>query len=88
MCKTKLVDEATECEGDATYFLGSVDNTLSGNEKWTVHLDIRNTPVGFKIDTGANVCVISEEAFERLETKRELHPPKTVLKGPGDGQLG
>lgn len=58
MCKSKLVSEVTGSEGDTTYFLGSVNSTLSSDEQWTVQLDIGSTPVRFKIDTGADVCVM------------------------------
>lgn len=66
MCKSKVVNEVCEHEDDddeaysVAHFLGSVKSTTSSSsEQWTVKLNIHNTPVSFKIDTGADVCIMS-----------------------------
>ncbi|KAI2655734.1 hypothetical protein H4Q32_024338 [Labeo rohita] len=70
-----------------SFYLGSVHQTGKGStETWTVSLMLGNTPVMFKIDTGADVTVISEKTFENLQTKRELSEANVVLNSPG-GQL-
>ena len=85
MCKSKIVvNEVSEHEENAAYFLGSVKCTPSSSGgQWTVKLNICHTPVSFKIDTGADVCIMSEETFKNLSQVTELHPSKAVLCSPG-----
>ena len=65
MCKSKVVNEVTEQEENTAYFLGSVKSTpLSSGKQWTVKLNICHKQVTFKIDTGADVCIMSEETFK------------------------
>lgn len=81
MCKTKTVREITE-EMENALFLGAV-NEETNEEHWTVQVKIGQTPLNFKIDTGADACVISEETFEQLEPKKELYPAVISLSTPG-----
>lgn len=48
MCKSKNVRQVTERDKDNASFRGSVASTPSGEEQWTVHLDIKGTLMGFK----------------------------------------
>jgi transposase InsO family protein len=88
VCKSKMVvNEVSEHEENAAYFLGSVKCTSSSSGgQWTVKLNICHTPVSFKIDTGADVCIMSEETFKSLSQVTKLHPAKAMLCSPG-GQL-
>lgn len=81
MCKTKTVREITE-EMENALFLGAV-NEETNEEHWTVQVKIGQTPLNFKIDTGADACVISEETFEQLEPKTEMSPAVISLSTPG-----
>lgn len=86
VCKSRLVSEVTEAEGQGQYFLGSVDSTPYDDDDWTVSLNIGSSePINFKIDTGADCCIISETVFKTLQPKRVLHTAKKVLSGPGGG---
>lgn len=87
VCRSRSVNEVTETEraGQTSYFLGSVcDNEKS--EQWTVQLQVDSSPVEFKIDTGADVTVISEDTFHTLIPERTLDPPDIPLDSPG-GEL-
>lgn len=56
------------------------------SDQWTVQLHVDSTPVEFKIDTGADVTVISEKTFHTLTPERRLKPPDIPLDSPG-GEL-
>lgn len=84
MCLTKTVRELTE-DIDQIHFLSAISKDHS-NGNWTVTLQIGDTPTDFKIDTGADASIISEETFKQLSPARELHPADTRLKSPG-GEL-
>lgn len=76
------MSEVRDCEEYDYHFLGSVNSTTSCNE-WTVQLEIGSTPVSFKIDTGADVCIMTEEALRMLKPEKTLLTAKTVLNSPG-----
>lgn len=69
VCRSRSVNEVTETERSeqTSYFLGSVCDEKS--EQWTVQLQVDTTLVEFKIDTGADVTVISEDTFHTLKTR-------------------
>lgn len=78
------VTETVRAE-QTSYFLGSVCDNNKG-EQWTVQLQVDSSPVGFKIDMGADVTVINEETFHTLTPERTLDPPDIPLDSPG-GEL-
>ena len=65
-------------------FLGEVSGNTS-EQSWMVDAQLGTVPVRFKIDTGADVTVISESTFQKCETT--LSPPDKILRGPGSTQL-
>lgn len=66
---TKSVSVVTE---DDDIFLSTVD---AGERAWTVDLKVRHTKVTFKIDTGANVTVISEHVYRPIcRHRKQPHP--------------
>jgi hypothetical protein len=74
---TTVVDE----EGN-TYWL----NTILCNENsrpWTVELPIGGSSLHFKIDTGADISVLSEATYQQLPLKPPLQPSKINLMSPG-----
>jgi len=82
MCKSKVVSEVRDCEEYDYHFLGSVNSTTLCSE-WTVQLEIEGTPVIFKIDTGADMCIMTEEVFKTLKSEKTLLTTKTVLNSLG-----
>uniref|UniRef100_A0A3B1ITQ0 Gypsy retrotransposon integrase-like protein 1 n=1 Tax=Astyanax mexicanus TaxID=7994 RepID=A0A3B1ITQ0_ASTMX len=81
----KAVSEVTE-QAEQSYFLGAVSKAEGSSEQWTVKLLVGSTPVDFKIDTGADVSIISEETYHSLFPKRPLETAKIPLDSPG-GEL-
>ncbi|KAL5509932.1 hypothetical protein EMCRGX_G005382 [Ephydatia muelleri] len=62
-----------------TAFLGPL---ASSNEScWTTEIEMCNTPVTFKVDTGAEVTAISKETFKCLQNL-PLQKPIKILSGP------
>ncbi|ROL43556.1 hypothetical protein DPX16_13487 [Anabarilius grahami] len=78
MCKSKL---STNSEYGSPY-LATCHFTSLHNE-WTVQLEIGSTPVSFKIDTGADVCIMTEAAFKMPKPEKRPLTAKTVLNSPG-----
>lgn len=85
---SRSVNEVSETERaeQTSYFLGSVCDANETSEQWTVQLQVDSTPVDFKIDTGADVTVISEDTFHTLTPEKTLAPPDIPLDSPG-GEL-
>ena len=48
-------------------FLGTVQHNTGSTGKWEETLLVNGTPIEFKIDTGADVSVISESVFKQLQ---------------------
>ena len=65
------------------YFCGSVVNIEDDKPAWYVTLDVEGNPVKFKVDSGADVTVVSEAAYKRLQPKPRLNPNKSPLNSPG-----
>ena len=99
MCKTGKVAHVevdsdgidTHLEVDTDVFLGtltahSLSDTADKNNPWEVTIHLNGEPVLFKIDTGADVSVISETVFKQLSGV-SLNPPNRRLVGPGQNQL-
>ena len=61
------------------HFLGAVKKKSC--DPWMVELSLNGKSTKFKMDTGANVTVISNELFSSLE-EVELKPARTTLFGP------
>ena len=85
-CKAgRSVSEVVEFESehDATtpnYFLGSVKGD-STEPPWRVNLRVNKKHINFKIDSGADVCIINETTFKGLKTP--LLDAQVKLESPG-----
>jgi len=69
----------TECEVEEFY----VDAVAEGGEEhkeWIV-LQINNSTVAFKLDTGAQVNLLSETEFNKLKPRPKLHVAKLKVTG-------
>ena len=67
-------------------FLGGVDTEDTTNNPWRLTLLLNGTPTDFKIDTGAEVSVISRESHEKIGTLPLYQSTKT-LRGPSNYAL-
>ena len=65
------------------YFCGSVVNVEDDKPAWYVTLDVEGNPVKFKVDSGADVTVVSEAAYKRLQPEPRLSPNRSLLNSPG-----
>ncbi|XP_062849175.1 uncharacterized protein K02A2.6-like [Trichomycterus rosablanca] len=91
VCYSKTaVREITEADEDDTMFLGSVelkqskDALLAEDEPpWRTTLTLGDTPVSFKIDSGADTSVMSEATYETLRSKPKLSAVKNTIQSPG-----
>ena len=88
-CQTKNVrsieEEDSEISSLDDYFLGSIESDEK-QRKWSVELMLGYTPVKFKIDTGADVTVISEEIYQRSGLEK-LRKATKKLFGPSQAKL-
>ena len=84
-CLSTSVKEVTtgdQAEATEVYFLGSV--FVEDTEKaWEVTLDVNNNPVTFKVDCGADITVISEDTYNKMQNKPKLTPSSVKVASPG-----
>ena len=86
-CRNKAVREvSSECAQEASAFLGAMGESKDDSNPWKVSLKLNSVPVELKIDTGAEVSVIPESVFKKLEGIA-LIPMSKTLYGPGSHVL-
>ena len=66
-------------------YLYTVENT-NGN-MWELQVRIGQNLIKFKLDTGAEVTVLSEATWNSLNQIEPLQPPDTTLCGPDRTRL-
>ena len=81
VCRSRTVGDVTT--GDDV-FLGTIQEDKS--EPWTVTVLVNNKPITFKLDTGADVTVISKSLSNQI-VEGTLQPPKKTLLGPDQKTL-
>ena len=94
MCRTKSVKTVTREDSEDEVFVGAVENSESlmipmvstGTKPWTVNILLNKFPVEFQIDTGADVSVIPEDLYKKLEAP-PLHSSSKSLVGPSQDTL-
>ena len=67
-------------------FLGTVQHSTGSTGKWEETLPVNGTPIEFKIDTGADVSVISESVFKQVQGV-SLQSAAIPLSGAGQQSL-
>ena len=70
---------------DETYFCGSI-NCDDSSPAWKVDLDLNDVkghPVTFKLDSGADVSVMSDSNYKELRPRPSLKTVKANLNSPG-----
>ena len=68
-------------ENQQELFIGSVDSDK--DEPFTTNIQINGQSCVFKIDTGADVCVMSESTYKNLHSPPPLKPTTTILRSYG-----
>ncbi|KAL9963006.1 hypothetical protein ACROYT_G032167 [Oculina patagonica] len=83
VCRT-VVGEVTRAPDQTSqhFFLGAIQSG-DGGEPWSVMLHINKKPVQFKIDTGADISVMSESTYQALPQCPQLQTSNAVLSSPG-----
>ena len=85
VCRSgKPISLITTNQGDAfiAAIHGQVPTVDAGDNPWVVTISINESPVEFKIDTGADVSVISESTYKALNREMSLMPASKSLTGP------
>ena len=84
VCHTKTVHEVTSYEDTCSeMFLGSVQCQNTSVPPWMADIIIDGQSFGFKIDSGADATVMSEESYESLKNKMPLNKTNVILNSPG-----
>ncbi len=85
VCRTRAVHEVNKPqEGSSmTHLLGELTHIDDKCGAWIVTLPIQGTEIDFKIDTGADISVISEKTFSLLKYKPQLKRVNVKLESPG-----
>ena len=90
MLKKRRINEITEqiddlhtdedFDGDGQFFLHAIE---TNDEPWRTRLSVNDQEFSFKMDTGADVTVISKKQFENFQQKPVLSASKIKLNSPG-----
>lgn len=73
-------EEDNDSSGD--YYVGTV-TCNDKNDAWFVNLPVSGTQVRFKIDTGADVSVLTQKTYDSLSQAPLLSPSRASLLSPG-----
>lgn len=80
----RKADEVTQdSEASNTFYLNVVSNVIADdNQPWYVHLPVgtSSSKVKFKVDTGADVTIMNQATYDRLDHKPNLLPSDIMLK--------
>lgn len=79
VCRKKNTD-AVEQKNTDMLFLGTIDNQVPA---WYASLNMCNTNCQFKIDTGADISVISFKQYQKLNMPPPLARTTAILNSPG-----
>ena len=80
-------DDSAENSDHTRFFLESVKSTNENqHDQRSISLQVNDIPMVFRIDTGADVTVISEQAFNKLSNV-SLRLTNETLSGPKRQQL-
>ena len=83
-CKSKVVSEVTGEIFPNDFFLGEIVIENIEVEPWKVNLKVNNFNCQFKLDSGADVTVVSKRVYDELSSKQNLRLQLSdkVLLGP------
>ena len=85
VCKRRSINELAQQELEYTdytdyeeVFLGAVQTDQG---KWTVPVQVDGHDITFRVDTGADVSVVSKAVFDSIFPHTKLQPPSKTIKG-------
>lgn len=96
VCKSvqELNEESEEYESSEHFdeepelpFLGHLAINEEEEPAWYVNLSVCDTSMKFKIDTGADVSVVSQSQFLAMKCRPNLHECRFRISSPGGGVL-
>ncbi len=64
-------------------FLGAIECKDHRDDAWYVDLKLNGISLPFKIDTGADLSVLGEESYKKIQNKPILEPTEISLMSPG-----
>jgi len=62
------------------FYLNAVTNICDNGKPWHVNIPINGSNVQFKVDTGADVTVLSKKSYDLLPDKPTLNKTNIILK--------
>ena len=68
------------------FFIGTITSISDSHKSWHVKLPINNHLIQFKIDSGADVSIMSVKSYRNMPQPPTLNPANHILKGI-DGKL-
>lgn len=82
-CKTRNTGTKVHTleENTETFFVDSVKVCSNNKDEWIVPLTVSGTIVPFKLDTGAQVNLISEKEYKTLRQKPKINTVKIKVTG-------
>ena len=87
VCRMKRVHNLQEEQGDEeTTFLGGVNNEPADMSKPVINVELNGVSIQFRVDTGADVTVISSKDYANLDGVEMLQTDK-LLSGPQSDRL-
>nr|XP_054602637.1 uncharacterized protein K02A2.6-like [Nothobranchius furzeri] len=77
--KVPTVDE--EAEDEEEFIIDEVHTSTSEKEEWVVPVEVNEAIIPFKLDTGAQVNLVSWERYKAMTKKSKMHPVKIKVTG-------
>ena len=90
MLQNKTVSEIQSDQDNKEFFFGEihVDQLDSVSQSpWKADIQVNDKVVNFKLDSGADVSVLSASIYDSLKPSVKLEPTNKVLLGPCNMQL-
>ena len=85
---SKHLNEISQQSSDEeTYFLGAIATPDELNNPWVTNLQVNETNVSFKIDSGADITVVPCKMYQSIRPPIPLLQTKKILRGPCNHKL-